>query len=133
MNHLPPKIIDEVVSRVEMRFGKYEPSKVSGTQINKPEIDSVDCYVEYDGENVLKYTVNARDATAEWSPLFPGGNDLTAKDPAIQSAGTQLKNEVMNMVMRYGKESDVSVYESIGALEAVKADLLEMLVKHNAS
>lgn len=42
-------------------------------------------------------------------------------------AASQLRHELMNAVLRYGRESDVTVYQAIGALEAVKADLIDML------
>lgn len=44
-------------------------------------------------------------------------------------AATQLKNEIENIIHRYGMESDVSVFTAIGALEAVKANLLDRLAE----
>jgi hypothetical protein len=49
----------------------------------------------------------------------------------LQTAGTQLYHEVWNLIERYSKESDLTVYEAIGALEAVKADMLSQLPKIN--
>lgn len=45
------------------------------------------------------------------------------------NAATQLRNELMAVIRRYGKESDVSVYTALGALEIVKADLIEKLTE----
>lgn len=49
--------------------------------------------------------------------------------PPFESPSTQLRNELMAVIVRYGKESDVSVYAAVGALEVVKADLLEILAE----
>ena len=46
-----------------------------------------------------------------------------------KTAATMLKEEISNIVERYGQESDVTVYETIGALEVVKLNLLERLGK----
>jgi len=42
-------------------------------------------------------------------------------------APTQLRREILNIIRRYGQESDVTVYQALGALEVVKADLIDML------
>ena len=42
-------------------------------------------------------------------------------------AGSQLRRELFNVIRRYGKESAVTVYQAIGALEIVKADLIDGL------
>lgn len=39
----------------------------------------------------------------------------------------QLRKEIHNVISRYGQESDVTVYQTIGVLEVVKLDLIEML------
>lgn len=39
----------------------------------------------------------------------------------------QLREEMYNMIIRYGKESDITVYQAIGVLEVLKFDLIEML------
>jgi len=43
------------------------------------------------------------------------------------SASDQLRDEIFNMCVRYGDESDISIYQTIGALEVVKANLLDFL------
>lgn len=42
-------------------------------------------------------------------------------------APSQLRREIMNIIRRYGQESDVTIYQAIGALEIVKADLIDIL------
>lgn len=44
-----------------------------------------------------------------------------------EEAATQMKNEIVAVIDRYASESDVTVYECIGALEVVKIELLEAL------
>lgn len=39
----------------------------------------------------------------------------------------QMRKEIHAVIYRYGQESDVTVYQSIGVLEIVKIDLVEML------
>lgn len=38
-----------------------------------------------------------------------------------------MRDEIHKIVLRYGQESDVSVFQVIGVLESVKLDLFEML------
>lgn len=42
-------------------------------------------------------------------------------------AATKMKNEIVAVIDRYSQESDVTVYETIGALEVVKDQMLEAL------
>lgn len=42
-------------------------------------------------------------------------------------APSQFRKEVLAIVRRYGQESDLTIYQALGALEVVKADLLDML------
>lgn len=44
-----------------------------------------------------------------------------------EDAATQMTNEIVAVIDRYSSESDVTVYETIGALEVVKMELLEAL------
>ena len=41
--------------------------------------------------------------------------------------GDHVREEIHAVIKRYGNESDLTVYELLGTLEVVKADLLEML------
>lgn len=52
------------------------------------------------------------------------------KDP-IQSI--QLYREIHSLIKRYTSESDLTLYETIGALEAVKADYLEARAQSNTT
>lgn len=42
------------------------------------------------------------------------------------TTGSMLRKELLAVVKRYGQESDVTVYQLIGALEVVKQDVLDM-------
>lgn len=44
-----------------------------------------------------------------------------------ETGGQQLYHEVKRIISRLGKESELTIYEAVGALEAVKADLLDEL------
>jgi len=44
-------------------------------------------------------------------------------------ASDQLRQEIREVIRRYGQESDVTVYQAIGVLEIVKFDLVDMLEK----
>ena len=46
------------------------------------------------------------------------------KDP---ETATKFKNEVLAVVLRYGRESDLTVFELLGALDVVKDKLIRML------
>ena len=46
------------------------------------------------------------------------------KDPA-----DQLREELFNVILRWSQESDVSLFEAIGALETLKHDLFTLLQK----
>lgn len=49
-------------------------------------------------------------------------------DGEKQPATAQLRMEIWNLcVNRYGQESDITVWETIGVLEVVKADLMDAL------
>jgi len=41
----------------------------------------------------------------------------------------QMRDEIWKVIDRYSKESDVTGYQTIGLLEAIKADLLDQLPK----
>lgn len=43
----------------------------------------------------------------------------------------QFYTELNSLISRWGKESDITVFEIIGAMEATKADLLDDLKQHN--
>jgi hypothetical protein len=43
------------------------------------------------------------------------------------SANTQLREEIHKLILRAGKESDITVYQALGVLEIVKFDLIELL------
>lgn len=46
----------------------------------------------------------------------------------------QLRREIWNLcVNRYGQESEITVWETIGVLEVVKADLLDALNQRDKS
>jgi hypothetical protein len=45
----------------------------------------------------------------------------------MEKPSTQLKNEIHNVISRYGQESDVTVYETIAVLEIIKFELIEHL------
>lgn len=49
-------------------------------------------------------------------------------DPHLD-AGNQMRVEIHKIISRYGEESDVSVYTTIGVLEVVKANLLDHLAE----
>lgn len=51
--------------------------------------------------------------------------------PETPSAAEQLYQELHRVVSRYGKESDVTVFETVGALEAVKLDMMDELKRCN--
>lgn len=39
----------------------------------------------------------------------------------------QLRKEILAMVMRYGQESEITVYQTMGVLEMIKLDLIQTL------
>lgn len=43
------------------------------------------------------------------------------------SASEQLREEINKAITRYGEESDVTVAETLGVLELVKAELIDRL------
>jgi len=43
-------------------------------------------------------------------------------------ASNQFYNELHNLITRWGQESDITRFEVIGAIEAAKADLLQVVV-----
>lgn len=43
-------------------------------------------------------------------------------------ASNQFYNELHNLITRWGHESDITRFEVIGAIEAAKADLLQVVV-----
>lgn len=43
------------------------------------------------------------------------------------SATDQLRSEIHKLLKRYGKESDVTVYQILGLLRVIEFDLVEML------
>ena len=52
--------------------------------------------------------------------------DAPMGDPK-PNTNTQLKNELEAVILRYSKESDVTVYSVIGALEIVKQNLIDKM------
>lgn len=46
-------------------------------------------------------------------------------------ATSQMRVKILQIVDYYGKESNVSVYETIAVLEIIKVELIEELTKHN--
>jgi len=62
-----------------------------------------------------------------------GGSPLkennTVDEPHNPVASSQLRRELHDVIRRYGQESDVTFYQSIGVLEIVKIDLVDMLEK----
>lgn len=44
-------------------------------------------------------------------------------------AATQLRHEINRIIYRYGQESDVTVYQSIGVIRMVEHDLVAALDK----
>jgi hypothetical protein len=56
-------------------------------------------------------------------------NDFDPKDP---QASNQLYREIHSIVSRYADESDLTLFETIGALEAVKADYLAARAKSDS-
>lgn len=51
------------------------------------------------------------------------------RETSAPGASNQLRVEIRNLIRRYGRESDVTVYQAIGILEIVKLDLVDMLEK----
>lgn len=56
---------------------------------------------------------------------------MRSKTKTDGCASDQIVNEIGSVMRRYAHESDVTVYQLIGALEIVKSDLIEMLDKPN--
>lgn len=59
-----------------------------------------------------------------------GYNQLLADREAAENvleAGSQLRQEIFSAIRRYGKESGLSVYQALGALQMVGRDLQDML------
>lgn len=52
-----------------------------------------------------------------------------AGEPHNPTASDQLRRELHQVISRYGQESDVTFYQTIGVLEIVKLDLVDMLEK----
>lgn len=46
-------------------------------------------------------------------------------DPTV--ASDQLRKEMLSLAIRYGEESDITVYQILGVLEIVKLDLVDQL------
>lgn len=42
-------------------------------------------------------------------------------------ADNQLRHEIVELIQRYGVETNMTVYQAIGLLEVVKRDLLKLL------
>jgi hypothetical protein len=53
------------------------------------------------------------------------------KQKHVDESGDQLRREIHSVITRYSQESDVSTWEVIGALEAVKMDLWDGLEKYH--
>lgn len=51
-------------------------------------------------------------------------NDTKQHDEFI-SAGNQLYREIKNVIRRYDRESSITCFQILGALESVKMDILE--------
>jgi len=47
-----------------------------------------------------------------------------------EASSDQIRIEFHAVILRYMDESDLQIYQVIGALEAVKMDLWDMLEKH---
>lgn len=56
--------------------------------------------------------------------IVDGAREQLTKFPA-----TMVKDEIEAVIDRYSKESSVTAYEAIGALEVVKANLLDALAR----
>lgn len=48
-------------------------------------------------------------------------------DGASSDAGAMLRRELRSVIRRYGKESDVTAYQALGALRIVEHDIVDML------
>ena len=58
-------------------------------------------------------------------------NDKVEGDSQSQefAAISQLRVEMHKLIMRYGEESDVTLYQVLGMLEVVKQDLMDLRKK----
>lgn len=54
---------------------------------------------------------------------------LDTGDCSKLTASRQLRDEIHSAITRYGKESNVTVYQALGVLEIVKIDLVDLLTK----
>ena len=52
---------------------------------------------------------------------------LQHEEHPSESGASMLANEIMATVRRYSDESDVTLYQALGAMELVKAKLISML------
>lgn len=48
-------------------------------------------------------------------------------DESHTDAGSQFRMEIHAVIRRYSEESDLTVYQTLGALEVVKHDLINMM------
>ena len=48
-------------------------------------------------------------------------------DKEDPKSGDMLRREVHSLIRRYGQESDMTVYQALGALRVVEHDILAML------
>ena len=63
--------------------------------------------------------------------ICPHCGEPVEPDNQVPDAGTQMKEEIERNVRRWSKESNVTVYQCIGALEVVKANLLDEILPRN--
>ena len=49
--------------------------------------------------------------------------------PEQVPASDQLRQQIHDVITRYGQESDITIYQAIGVLECVKMDLWDTLTK----
>lgn len=48
-------------------------------------------------------------------------------DQSSVEAGTQLKRELHAVIRRWADESDITIYQTLGALRIIEHDLIKML------
>lgn len=64
-------------------------------------------------------------------PVESAPQEDTRDHQTQQFPGNQMREEIWAVIHRYGAESEVSLYTTLGVLEIVKADLIDELEKAN--
>jgi len=104
-----------------------------------------DLEVYHDAKPVayFKTTLGSLYPEIKWFPDFEAASVVDEDPPADSppnpkhdsppdsSGATQLRNELMNVILRYGLESDLSVYTALGAIVVIQRDLIDRLEETN--